>query len=130
MYLTYAILVIVSMTIQLRAENVLDITILDGIVLSFYGITSENGHFLNLLKYIITFWGVVYFAQISFDRELDGNLYYKIIRYRAVDRWFLHWVKGIIAYLIKALVILFICSIMIGYFLVNSKTIIESKYVL
>ncbi|OZV13301.1 hypothetical protein CIW83_05355 [Tissierella sp. P1] len=127
MYLTYAILVIVSMTIQLRAENVLDITILDGIVLSFYGITSENGHFLNLLKYIITFWGVVYFAQISFDRELDGNLYYKIIRYRAVDRWFLHWVKGIIAYLIKALVILFICSIMIGYFLVNSKTIIESN---
>lgn len=127
MHLIYGILVIVSIAIQLRTESASDITILDGIVISFYGITSENGHFLNLLKYIITFWGLVYFTQISFDKEMNGNLYYKIIRYRAADKWFFHWVKGIIIYLIKALMVLFICGIIIGCFLGNSKIVIESN---
>lgn len=67
----------------------------EGLYYFFYGVTNENRNIMDIVKYMIFYFGIIYFIILDFQEEFGGILYYKIIRYQGTDKYFYNWIKKI-----------------------------------
>lgn len=71
-------------------------TILDGWVASFVGVNAENFSYISFFYYAIVFFGFTYLVQLFLSTEIEMLGYYKIIRYRNLNKWFWNWMKKLL----------------------------------
>jgi len=90
-----------------------NITILDVLVQTFLG----NASYISYLYYIIVFFGFMYFVQVFLEKELSELSYYKIIRFKSLNKWFLSWSKKIFVsvFLFLGLLLLITFSVSFAY---------------
>lgn len=91
------------------------ITIIDLLVLTFYGTSLEAFNLLSFSFYIITFLGFVYFIQLHLHAQLTQMSHASIIRYRSLGKWMMSMFKIIVMKLIAFLLILLACTLLIAY---------------
>nr|WP_259547124.1 hypothetical protein [Heyndrickxia oleronia] len=110
-YLFLCLLGIISTTISLKSsEN----TLLDVWIMSFKGASSESFTYSTFFYYSIVFFGLVYLVNIDINSEIEKMGYYKIIRYRNLNKWFWSWFKKVLVRIVILLILLFLISILVG----------------
>lgn len=110
-YLVLCILGIVSTSISIESGKA---TILDVLVLSFQGSSSDSFAYSSFFYYSIVFFGLVYLINSDISREIDQMGYYKIIRYRNLEKWFWSWFKKLLLRVFTLLLLFVILSIIVG----------------
>lgn len=90
-------------------------TIIDLLVLTFYGTSIEGFNLLSFSFYIITFLGFVYFIQIHLHEQLTQMSHASIIRYRSLGKWILRMFNVIVLKLIAFLLILLAFTLVLAY---------------
>ncbi|EPZ38956.1 putative permease [Anoxybacillus ayderensis] len=115
-----------------------DITILDVFVMSFAGVSAERFAYIPFFFYAVVFFGFTYLLQLFFlSNELEQLSYYKIIRFRSLNKWFWSWMKKFIVITFFFLMILFVLSLAVavcfqtnidGYVTLLSKPLHEMIY--
>lgn len=108
-------------------------TVWDKLYFSFYGV-SEQGFSLNaFFYYCIVYIGIVYLFQVHLSVVLTERIYYQLIRYQSLYRWFWALIKPVIFRIITLLFLLFCITIVVGLFegksLKFSLTIVEGSSV-
>lgn len=71
-------------------------TILDVWVASFVGVNAESFSYIPFFYYAIVFFGFTYLVQLFLSTEVEMLGYYKIIRYRNLNKWFWNWMKKLL----------------------------------
>ncbi|PAF36233.1 hypothetical protein CHH58_13355 [Terribacillus saccharophilus] len=116
-YLPHGIYLILCLTgivsISISADPSKD-TILDVLVLSFQGSNSESFSYFSFFYYSIVFFGLTYLINLDISREIEQIGYYKIIRYRNLEKWFWSWFRKFLLKVIFFLLLLGMFSIIIG----------------
>ncbi|WP_075039469.1 hypothetical protein [Anoxybacillus sp. MB8] len=115
-----------------------DVTIFDVFVMSFAGVSAERFAYMPFFFYAIVFFGFTYLVQLLFlSNELEQLSYYKMIRFRSLNKWFWSWMKKFIVITIFFLMILFVLSLAVavcfranvdGYVTLLSKPLHEMIY--
>ncbi|MFE4430898.1 hypothetical protein ACFRH9_28665 [Peribacillus butanolivorans] len=107
-YVFLCILGIVSTAANLKTnEN----TILDVWIMSFRGSSLETFIYAPFFYYCIVFFGFVYIVNVRLSEEIDRMGYYKIIRFKNLERWFWSWFYKILIKAVLLLVFLTVLSI-------------------
>lgn len=123
LYVSLCLLGIIETAKKLKNEN---ITILDVWLQTFLGTSSQGYPYIAYLYYVIVFFGFMYFVQIHLEKELSELSYYKIIRFRSLNKWFWSWSKkifiSVFLFLGLLTVVTFTLSIILGF-----DIIFESK---
>lgn len=89
-YLTYAM--IASLYIFLssnRASTELQ-TIGDLFVVAFYGVNAMDSSFLQLMSYLILFFGLAYLSQLRLQNQMTAIGPYTWMRYQRLEKWAFH----------------------------------------
>jgi hypothetical protein len=89
-------------------------TFLDVWLNSFSGTSSESFSYFSFFYYSIVFFGAVYLVNLDISKELDSLGFYKIIRFRNLEKWFWSWFKKILFKLFFLLVFSIIMSLLVG----------------
>ncbi|BDG48833.1 hypothetical protein [Parageobacillus sp. KH3-4] len=110
-YLFLCFLGIVSTSISLNSG---ERTILDVWIMSFRGSSSENFIYFPFFFYSIVFFGFIYLVNVYISEEIDRMGYYKIIRFRNLNKWFWSWFKKILIKVVFLLLLLTLLSISVG----------------
>lgn len=96
---------IISTTISIEDNNG---TILDILAISFQGTSSLAFTYSSFFYYSTVFFGLVYLITIKISKELEKMSYYKIIRFRNLEKWFWSWfikiLLGIFTFLLTILI--------------------------
>ncbi|MGM7634399.1 hypothetical protein [Bacillus sp. Hm123] len=101
-YLLLCLTGIISTATSLKPS---ESTIWDVWVMSFRGSNAENFSYVPFFFYLIVFFGFIYLVQLFLSNEIDRLGYYKIIRYKNLNKWFWSWMRKL---LIKVILFLFI----------------------
>lgn len=110
-YLLLCLLGIFSVSISIGTGKG---TILDVLLLSFQGSSSKSFAYSSFFYYSIVFFGLVYLINSDISREIDRMGYYKIIRFRNLEKWFWSWFKKLLLRVIVLLLLLLIFPIIAG----------------
>ncbi|MGZ0084482.1 hypothetical protein ACWNXI_02475 [Caldibacillus thermoamylovorans] len=98
----------ISLTARSLLKTSADLTIWDVLVMSFVGVSAERFMYVPFFFYVLVFFGFVYLVQWFFlSNEIEELGYYKIIRFRSLDKWFWSWMQK----LFQATA-LFLCTLM------------------
>lgn len=90
-------------------------TVWDRQYYQFFGV-SEDGFSISIyFYYCIVFMGLVYLFQLHLTPFLDGLIYYQLIRYRSLYRWFFQLIGKMIVVVISFLLLLTGVTIIIGF---------------
>ncbi|MBS2771892.1 hypothetical protein PNH38_16970 [Anoxybacillus rupiensis] len=74
-----------------------DVTIWDVWVMSFIGVSTERFAYIPFFFYLIVFFGFIYLVQLLFlSNEIEQLGYYKIIRFRSLNKWFWSWMQRLL----------------------------------
>ncbi|MDQ0157380.1 hypothetical protein [Robertmurraya andreesenii] len=65
----------------------------DLLYLSFYGLTGQRFSIISFLYYCIVFLGFAYLFQNHLSIVLNERIYYQLIRYQSLYKWFLNFLK-------------------------------------
>ncbi|GAA3896265.1 hypothetical protein GCM10022628_20310 [Anoxybacillus suryakundensis] len=106
--------------------------------MSFAGVSAERFAYIPFFFYAVVFLGFTYLLQLFFlSNELEQLSYYKIIRFRSLNKWFWSWMKKFIVITFFFLMILFVLSLAVavcfqtnidGYVTLLSKPLHEMIY--
>ena len=110
-YLSLCLLGIVSTSISIESGKG---TILDVWIMSFAGSNSESFAYSSYFYYSIAFFGLVYLINLEISREIERMGFYKIIRYRNLEKWFWSWFKKLLLRVIFLLILFMILPIIVG----------------
>lgn len=110
----YFLSLVLYIVFRIKPYINMDINLMDILVIILFGVTNANGSISTIISYIFIFWGLVYFLQDYLNIELGGLHYSKIIRYRSVHEWFNSYMKKVIVYIIKALILLMLITLAIS----------------
>lgn len=91
-------------------------TILDVWVMSFRGTSSEIFSYSSFFYYSIVFFGLVYLVNFDISNELDSLGFYKIIRFRSLEKWFWSWFRRVLLRVTLFLLLFIILSMTVGVF--------------
>jgi hypothetical protein len=131
-YFILCLLGIISNTSSLDSNKA---TIWDVWLMSYRGASSESFAYFPFIFYCIVFFGFVYLINLVISKEIEYMGYYKIIRYRNINKWFWSWFKRLLITLFLLLLILTGLSLFIAvcmgfktnfYFTVFSISLFEA----
>jgi hypothetical protein len=133
-YFLLVLIGVISVSTTLNPQNS---TIWDVFAMSFRGSNSENFAYIPFFFYFIVFFGFVYLVQLFLSKEIEQLGYYKIIRYRNLNKWFWSWMKKLLfivgAFLFLLLMLALIVAVCFGmntsfYVTVLSNSLYEVIY--
>ncbi|RFA32133.1 hypothetical protein CAI16_18955 [Virgibacillus dokdonensis] len=110
-YLSLCLLGIISTANYLKST---DSTIWDVWIMSFRGSSAEYFSYLSFFFYLIVYFGFIYLVQLFLNNEMNQLGYYKIIRFRNLNRWFWSCMKRLLITAALFLLILTGISLIIG----------------
>lgn len=110
-YLILCLIGIITTSISIEDSNG---TILDILALSFQGTSSLAFTYTSFFYYSIVFFGLVYLITAKISTEIERIGYYKIIRFRNLEKWFWSWFKNILLGVIILLLIIFMMTVIMG----------------
>lgn len=90
-------------------------TVWDRLYISFYGFTEQGFSIISFLFYCIVFLGFTYLFQNYLSIVLTERIYYQLIRYQSINKWFLHNLKFVFGMAILLLITLFCITIVAGF---------------
>ncbi|MBW0934213.1 hypothetical protein [Priestia megaterium] len=111
LYLFLCVIGIISTSFSLTSHKN---TILDTWVISFRGVSSNFFTYSSFFYYMIVFFGLIYLFSMEMNKEIDRMGYYKIIRFRNLEKWFWSWFKKILIKTMLVLILLTTLSFIIG----------------
>lgn len=115
-HLTYIFLCLLGIISSSNNLGPTEGTILDVWVMSFRGTSSEIFSYSSFFYYSIVFFGLVYLVNFDISKELDSLGFYKIIRFRSLEKWFWSWFRRILLRVILLLLLFMILSMTVGVF--------------
>ncbi|WP_036218199.1 hypothetical protein [Lysinibacillus sphaericus] len=86
----------------------------DRFYIVFYGFTEQGFSIVSFIYYCIVFLGFVYLFQAHLSIVLTERIYYQLIRYPSLNRWFVQFFKPVMFKGILLLTTLFSVSIISG----------------
>lgn len=92
----YFILCLLGILSTASSLNSAEATIWDLWVMSFRGSSSEDFAYFPFFFYSIVFFGFIYLVNLFLNEEIESIGYYKIIRFRNINKWFWNWFKKLI----------------------------------
>lgn len=110
-YISLCIMGILSSAVSLDS---IDGTIFDVWVMSFRGASAESFSYAGYFYYSIVYFGLVYLVNFTINNELDVLGFYRIIRFRNLEKWFWSWFKRILLTITFFLFLLLALSIIVG----------------
>jgi hypothetical protein len=116
-YLSHLVYISLCLLGIISTSNNLDPTegtLLDVLVMSFRGTSSESFSYSSFFYYSIVFYGLVYLVNFDISKELDSLGFYKIIRFRSLKKWFWSWFRGILLRVFFLLLLFMIFSMTAG----------------
>lgn len=91
-------------------------TVWDKLYFSFYGVSEQGFSITAFFYYCIVYIGIVYLVQVHLSIVLTERIYYQLIRYRGLYRWFWALIRPVIFHVISLLFLLFCITIIVGMF--------------
>lgn len=89
-------------------------TVWDTLFLRFFGVSEDGFQLFAYLFFCIVFLGFVYLFQLRLNQILNNQIYYLMIRYKSLYRWFSQLMKQAVIGLIVLLLFLFCVTIATG----------------
>lgn len=87
----------------------------DVLIMSFAGVSAERFAYIPFFFYLVVFFGFTYLIQLLFlSNEIEQLGYYKIIRFRSLNKWFWSWMKKLMVIIVVFLFGLVILSFTIA----------------
>lgn len=111
LYLFLCLIGIISAANSLKTS---ESTIWDVWIMSFRGTSTENFAYIPFFFYVIVFFGFVYLIQLFLSNEIELLGYYKIIRYKNLNKWFWSWLRKILIAVVFFLLILMVLSLILA----------------
>ncbi|WP_017729006.1 hypothetical protein [Halalkalibacterium ligniniphilum] len=117
----YLILCLIGIISTANSLKPFESTIWDVWVMSFRGSNAENFAYLPFFFYLIVFFGFIYLVQLFLSNEIEQLGYYKIIRYKNLNKWFWSWMRKLLIVVILFLFVLMAFALLIAvYFGMNT----------
>ncbi len=126
--LGYGLLCLMGILFHINKHANDELTIWEGVIVTFMGTTNEIFDLISLVFYILVFLGVVYFVQLRLQKYLSEMSYYTMIRYRSMNKWFLSWFPGILKIITVLLLALLAGIISIAFLKGHSITVPENLF--
>lgn len=101
-------------------------TVWDNLYLRFYGLSEQGFNFNQYIFSCIVFLGFTYLFQLHLSSILSSRLYYLVIRYKSIERWFVEFIKSFILGIFVLLIVLFLITIFHGLILGQSLNLYVS----
>jgi len=92
----YSFLCLIGLISTANSLKSTDSTIWDVWIMSFRGSSPENFSYLPFFFYLIVFFGFIYLIQLFLSNEIEQLGYYKIIRFKNLNKWFWNWMKKLL----------------------------------
>lgn len=73
-----------------------DATICDVWIESFIGVSANRFAYLSFFFYLIVYFGFIYLVQLYLSNEIEHLGFYKMIRFRNLNKWFWSWMKRLL----------------------------------
>ncbi|MVP01924.1 hypothetical protein [Paenibacillus lutrae] len=89
-------------------------TVWENLYLLFYGVSEEGFSLYVYLFYCVVFIGFVYLFQLHLSELLNGRIYYLLIRYKSLNRWFGQLMKKTVLSILGLLLLLAGATIVFG----------------
>ncbi|KEF39622.1 hypothetical protein M670_01399 [Schinkia azotoformans MEV2011] len=111
--ISYILLCIIGIVTPIVRADFL--TVWDRQYYQFFGVSEDGFSITVYFYYCIVFMGLVYLFRLYLTPLLDGLIYYQLIRYTSLYRWFFQLIGKMIVVVISFLLLLTSVTIIIGY---------------
>lgn len=129
-FFLYLVFCIFGIILMLSSFNEQSTTIWDALFLTFYGVSEYGYSITSFFFYCIIYIGYIYLVQVQLTIILTERLYYQLIRYQSLEKWYLKTFQPIIIRIIILLVMLFsitiLFSVLKGKHIEFTFTIVDS----
>lgn len=113
-FLIYLFLCLFGIIFETSGFHEQSATVWDKLYFNFYGVSEHGFSLPSFLYYCIVYIGIIYLFQVHLSIILTERIYYQLIRYRSLPRWFWAIIKPFMFRLISLLILLFCITIGVG----------------
>lgn len=115
-YLIYSVFCLLGIVSSYLISDTKLTTVWDNLYVRFIGVSEQGFKFSHYIYSCIVFLGFTYLYQLKLSYILTERLYYIIIRYKSIERWFINFIKHIVLSIPILLLLIFFLIVITGLF--------------
>ncbi|AJS61207.1 hypothetical protein [Paenibacillus sp. IHBB 10380] len=113
-FIVYSLICLIGIASPFINSGMEDMTVWENLYFHFYGVSEDGFSFYVYIYFCIVFLGFVYLFQLHLSHIMDGYIYYLMIRYKSLYRWFGQLMKKTILGVVALLLLLAGITIVLG----------------